>query len=57
MMAQMVDGWEDLGPEKLAEAIREHFGEEWSGAESSKVLDAIVEHQTSSSSAPVGRMS
>ncbi len=55
LMAQMVDGWEDLGPEQLAEAIRERFGEEWSAAQASEVLDAIVAHRNSTGPVPVGR--
>ena len=55
LMAQMVDGWEDLGPEQLAEAIRERFGEKWSAAQASEVLDSIVAYRNSTGPAPVGR--
>lgn len=54
-MVQMVDGWEDLGPEELAEAIGERFGEHWSTAGASAVLDSIVAYRNSTGPAPVGR--
>ena len=55
LMVQMVDGWEDLGPDEVGEAIRERFGEHWSAAEASQVLDEIVAYRNSTGPAPVGR--
>lgn len=38
LMVAMLDNWEDLGPEQVAEAIRERFGQEWTVDEAEQVL-------------------